>query len=76
MSTVAILTFIVTRNRRESNECFNAFVLYGYTRHWDDGIWNEACDTSNIPTMKNKFDGMRSWQEIKGFDKSDFPEAL
>ena len=42
MKTTAILTFVVIRNRRESNECFNAFLLYGYTRCWDDGIWNEA----------------------------------
>ena len=26
--------------------------------------------------MKTEFDGMSSWQVIKGFDKSDFREVL
>ena len=31
---------------------------------------------SNIPTMKTAFDGMRSWQVIKGFDKSEIHDVF
>lgn len=34
MNTVDILTFVVTLFRRESNECFNVFLLCLDTKYW------------------------------------------